>query len=375
MSSIAFFRRLYALIIKESRQLLRDKSSLAIGLVLPIILILLFGYGLSFDLSNGRVAVVVQQSSPQSEQLISGLNGTKYLSVTPYTNFHDAEEAMGRAEVDAIVHLPSDFASQLENGSATIQMISNGRSTSIATTIQGYISGAFATAQAIQADRSQSSPAIGMITVEQRMWFNESANSMWFLVPGLIVLILTLIGAFLTGLLIARERERGTLEAVFVTPVRPLEIVIAKLTPYIVIGIVDIVMCLLAASWIFDVPIRGSLLSVVSASFLYLMVSLLLGLTISGFAQSQFQASQIALLASFMPALMLSGFVFDTRNLPVVVQVVSHLLPATHFMTLIKTLFLGGDDWRLWFKECGILMIYVVLLTVASCRSLKKRLR
>lgn len=375
MNFTAFFRRLYALIIKESRQLLRDKSSLAIGLVLPIILILLFGYGLSFDLSNGRVAVVVQQSSPQSEQLISGLNGTKYLSVTPYTNFHDAEEAMGRAEVDAIVHLPSDFASQLENGSATIQMISNGRSTSIATTIQGYISGAFATAQAIQADRSQSSSAIGMITVEQRMWFNESANSTWFLVPGLIVLILTLIGAFLTGLLIARERERGTLEAIFVTPVRPLEIVIAKLTPYIVIGIVDIVVCLLAASWIFDVPIRGSLLSVVSASFLYLMVSLLLGLTISGFAQSQFQASQIALLASFMPALMLSGFVFDIRNLPVVVQVVSHLLPATHFMTLIKTLFLGGDDWRLWFKECGILMIYVVLLTVASCRSLKKRLR
>ena len=375
MSSSAFFRRLYALIIKESRQLLRDKSSLAIGLVLPIILILLFGYGLSFDLSNGRIAVVVQQSSPQSEQLISGLNGTKYLSVTPYSNFHDAEEAMGRAEVDAIVHLPSDFASQLENGSASIQMISNGRSTSIATTIQGYISGAFATAQAIQADRSQSSPTIGIITVEQRMWFNESANSTWFLVPGLIVLILTLIGAFLTGLLIARERERGTLEAIFVTPVRPLEIVIAKLTPYIVIGIVDIVVCLLAASWIFDVPIRGSLLSVVSASFLYLMVSLLLGLTISGFAQSQFQASQIALLASFMPALMLSGFVFDIRNLPVVVQVVSHLLPATHFMTLIKTLFLGGDDWRLWFKECGILMIYVVLLTVASCRSLKKRLR
>lgn len=375
MSFTTFFRRLYALIIKESRQLLRDKSSLAIGLVLPIILILLFGYGLSFDLSNGRVAVVVQQSSPQSEQLISGLNGTKYLSVTPYSNFHDAEEAMGRAEVDAIVHLPLDFASQLENGSATIQMISNGRSTSIATTIQGYISGAFATAQAIQADRSQSSPAIGMITVEQRMWFNESANSTWFLVPGLIVLILTLIGAFLTGLLIARERERGTLEAIFVTPVRPLEIVIAKLTPYIVIGIVDIVVCLLAAFWIFDVPIRGSLLSVVSASFLYLMVSLLLGLTISGFAQSQFQASQIALLASFMPALMLSGFVFDIRNLPVVVQVVSHLLPATHFMTLIKTLFLGGDDWRLWFKECGILMIYVVLLTVASCRSLKKRLR
>ncbi len=371
----AFVRRLVALIGKESNQLLRDKSSMAIGLILPIILILLFGYGLSFDLSNGRVAVVVQHSTPQSDQLISGLNGSTYLSATPFTNFHEAKEAMGRDEIDAIVNVPSDFAEQRENGNASIQIITNGRSTSIASALQGYISGAFATAQAIQAGRSNAESAAGIITVEQRMWFNESANSTWFLVPGLIVLILTLVGAFLTGLLIARERERGTLEALFVTPVRPLELVLAKLTPYIVIGMIDIVVCLLAASLIFDVPIRGSLLSIVSASFLYLMVSLLLGLTISGFSSSQFQASQMALLASFMPAMMLSGFVFDTRNLPVVIQVISQILPATHFMTLIKTLFLGGDDWRLWLKECGILIIYTVVLTTASCISLKKRLR
>ena len=375
MSVNAFFRRLKALIGKESNQLLRDKSSMAIGLILPMILILLFGYGLSFDLSNGRVGVVVQNSTPQSDQLISGLNGSSYLSVTPFHNFHDAQDAMGRAEIDAIVNVPSDFAAQRENGSADIQIITNGRSTSIASALQGYVSGAFASAQAIQADRNNAVSTVGTINVEQRIWFNESANSTWFLVPGLIVLILTLVGAFLTGLLIARERERGTLEALFVTPVRPLEMVLAKLTPYIVIGVIDIAVCLLAASLIFDVPIRGSLLSIVSASFLYLLVSLLLGLTISGFSQSQFQASQMALLASFMPAMMLSGFVFDTRNLPLAVQIISQILPATHFMTLIKTLFLGGDDWRLWFKECSILMIYIAVLTAASCISLKKRLR
>lgn len=377
MDAAAFLRRLRALIGKESNQLLRDKSSLAIGLILPIILILLFGYGLSFDLNNGRVGVVVQQRTLQSDQLISGLEGSPYLSVTPFSNFHDAEASMRLDEIDAIVNLPSDFAAQRENGAADIQIITNGRSTSIASAMQGYISGAFATAQLIQADRSNalSGASAGVITVEQRMWFNESGNSTWFLVPGLIVLILTLVGAFLTGLLIARERERGTLETLFVTPVRPLEIVLAKLIPYIVIGIVDIAVCLLAAAWIFDVPIRGSLLSIISASFLYLLVSLLLGLAISGFSQSQFQASQIALLASFMPALMLSGFVFDTRNLPLVVQIVSQTLPATHFMTLLKTLFLGGDDWRLWFKECSILMIYIVVLMAASCISLKKRLR
>ena len=374
MNLRAFFNRLSALTIKESNQLLRDKSSLAIGLILPIILILLFGYGLSFDLSHGRVGVVVQHSSPQSQQLISGLNGTTYLDIQQYHSFVQAEQAMGKAEIDAIVNLPTDFAEQSAKGTATIQVISNGRSISIASALQGYISGALATTQAIQADRQQIAPSNGVITVEQRMWFNESANSTWFIVPGLIVLILTLIGAFLTALLIARERERGTLEALFVTPVRPLEIVLAKLIPYIVIGMIDIVICLIATHFLFEVPMRASLLSIISASFLYLLVSLLMGLTISGFAQNQFKASQIALLASFMPALMLSGFVFDTRNIPFVVQIISQILPATHFMSLIKTLFLGGDNWALWLKECSVLMLYVVIFTVASCMSLKKRL-
>ncbi len=374
MNLRAFFNRLSALTIKESNQLLRDKSSLAIGLILPIILILLFGYGLSFDLSHGRVGVVVQHSSPQSQQLISGLNGTTYLDIQQYHSFVQAEQAMGKAEIDAIVNLPTDFAEQSAKGTATIQVISNGRSISIASALQGYISGALATTQAIQADRQQIAPSSGVITVEQRMWFNESANSTWFIVPGLIVLILTLIGAFLTALLIARERERGTLEALFVTPVRPLEIVLAKLIPYIVIGMIDIVICLIATHFLFEVPMRASLLSIISASFLYLLVSLLMGLTISGFAQNQFKASQIALLASFMPALMLSGFVFDTRNIPFVVQIISQILPATHFMSLIKTLFLGGDNWALWLKECSVLMLYVVIFTVASCMSLKKRL-
>lgn len=317
---------------------------------------------------------MVQHSSPQSQQLISGLNGTTYLDIQQYHSFVQAEQAMGKAEIDAIVNLPTDFAEQSAKGTATIQVISNGRSISIASALQGYISGALATTQAIQADRQQIAPSSGVITVEQRMWFNESANSTWFIVPGLIVLILTLIGAFLTALLIARERERGTLEALFVTPVRPLEIVLAKLIPYIVIGMIDIVICLIATHFLFEVPMRASLLSIISASFLYLLVSLLMGLTISGFAQNQFKASQIALLASFMPALMLSGFVFDTRNIPFVVQIISQILPATHFMSLIKTLFLGGDNWALWLKECSVLMLYVVIFTVASCMSLRKRL-
>ncbi|OTG76590.1 hypothetical protein B9T26_01930 [Acinetobacter sp. ANC 4169] len=375
MKPSLFFVRLRALLKKESKQLLRDKSSLAIGLLLPIILILLFGYGLSFDLSHGRVGVVIEQSSPQSNQLIAGLNGSKYLSTQQYTNYPEAENAIQNAEIDAILRVPATFAEDIAHGQAKLQLLLNGRSTNIASSLQGYVSGAINTAFAINADRQNIVGSSAMVTVEQRMWFNESGNSSWFLVPGLIVLILTLIGAFLTALLIARERERGTLEALFVTPVRPLEMVIAKLIPYFVIGMVDIVVCLLASHYLFEVPMRGSLLAIMGASLMYLLVSLLLGLAISGLAQSQFQASQIALLASFMPALMLSGFVFDIQNLPVLVQIISQILPATHFMSLIKTLFLAGDDWMLWLKECGILMLYVVVLTIVAYKSLKKQLR
>ena len=185
---------------------------------------------------------------------------------------------------------------------------------------------------------------------------------------------MTLIGAFLTSLLIAREWERGTLESLFVTPVRPLEIVLAKLAPYLLVGAVDLALCLLAAKFLFHVPMRGSLWVIVLASLLYLTVSLLLGLFISGKTRNQFQASQVALLISFMPALMLSGFIFDLRNVPVVVQAVSQLLPATHFVGLIKTLFLAGDNWPMILRDCAILTLYALVLTGAVRRTLRKTL-
>ena len=371
----SFLIRLIALTRKESIQLLRAKSSLAIGLLLPIILILLFGYGLSFDLSNGRVAVVVEQPSPQTQQIVAGINGSPYLTAQQFHNMPEAISAIKNDEVDAILVVPANFEAAQLQGDGKLQLLTNGRSTSIASSMQSYVSGAISNSLNLQSERQNATANQATVSVEQRMWFNESANSTWFLVPGLIVLVLTLIGAFLTGLLIAREREQGTLEALFVTPVRPLELVIAKLIPYLVVGLIDIVICLIASSVLFDVPMRSSMFAILTACFLYLLVSLLLGLTISGFSQSQFQASQLALLASFMPAMMLSGFVFDIRNLPFVIQIISQILPATHFMSLIKTLFLGGDDWGLWLKECSIFILYVIALMFAACKSLKKQLR
>lgn len=375
MFDSTFVNRLISLTRKETRQLVRDKSNLAVGFLLPIVLILLFGYGVSFDLTNARVAVVQEQNTLQSQQVINALQGSRYLTVQEYPDLMAAQKALQQSKTDAIVRIPSDYAEGVVSGGGKLQILLSGAVTSVASAAQEYITGALGVQAAVESDRQRSGSATGSVSVEQRMWFNESSNSTWFIVPGIIVLILTLIGAFLTGLLIARERERGTLEALFVTPVRPLELVLAKLAPYMAIGAVDLAMCLIAAHYLFEVPVRGSLIAIVTASMLYLLVALGLGLAISGFAPSQFMASQVALIASFMPAMMLSGFVFDIRNLPVVIQVVSQILPATHFMSLIKTLFLGGDDWPLFFRQCGVLLLYAVILINASRLSLRKRLR
>jgi ABC-2 type transport system permease protein len=205
------------------------------------------------------------------------------------------------------------------------------------------------------------------------MWFNAANTSTWYLVPGLIVLIMTLVGAFLTAMVMAREWERGTLEALFVSPVRPSEILLAKIIPYFMVGMLGLGICLLAARFLFEVPMYGSLLIVLVSSMLYLLVALGLGLLISSVTRNQFLASQLALITSFMPALMLSGFFFDLRNVPVVIHLIGNALPATYFMELIRTLFLAGNIWPMIFKNCAILAGYaVVLLGLARVVTRKK---
>jgi len=355
--------------------MLRDRSNLAVGLVLPALLILLFGYGLSFDVQHAPIAVVMEDNSITARQAVRGMAGTDYLEPVWLTSMPEAERLMRAREVDAIVRVPVDFSRRVPAGDAVVQLLLNGVDSGTAATIEGYVGGALAVSAQKQLDRAgpPSAPR-ARIEIVQRMWFNEPGESTWYLVPGLIVLVLTLIGAFLTSLLIAREWERGTLEPLFVTPVRPVELLLAKLVPYLAVGTIDLVVCLLAARFLFQVPMRGSLIAVFAAAVLYLAVSLLLGLFISGRTRNQFQASQVALLTSFMPAMMLSGFVFDLRNVPTVIQAISQLLPATHFMGLIKTEFLAGDNWPLFVRSCAILSVYALVLGYATTRTMRKSL-
>lgn len=374
MKRAGFLSRLVALVRKETRQMMRERSSLAVGLVLPSLLILLFGYGLSFDVTDAPVALVLDDRSPDAMEVVSGLYGSPYLVPMAVGSMAEAEERMLRGKVGGIVRVPVDFSRRLASGDARVQLILNGVDANTAQAIQAYVAGALAGHALARADRAGAPRASGRVELVQRMWFNEAGISTWYLVPGLIVLVMTLIGAFLTSLLIAREWERGTLEALFVTPVRPAELVLAKFIPYLGVGVFNLAICLVTARFLFDVPIRGSLLAVVVCSLLYLVVSLLLGLFISGVTRNQFEASQLALLTSFMPALMLSGFVFDLRNMPVVIQWISQLLPATHFMGLIKTLFLAGNNWPMFFQKSAILLLYALLLFLATRRTLRKRL-
>ena len=370
-----FMRRFIALLRKEVRQMLRDKSNLAVGLLLPIALILLFGYGLSFDVKNAPVAVVLEDSAPDARAAVAGFQGTIYLSPVWVTHMTEAERLLRAGEVDAIVRVPQDFSRRLAAGDARIQLVLNGVNSTTAQTVEGYVNSAIATWAQKQVDRAGNKPpALGRVEVVQRMWFNETGNSSWYLVPGLIVLVLTLIGAFLTSLLIAREWERGTLESLFVTPVRPLEIVIAKLLPYLLVGAIDLALCLAAARWLFQVPLQGSLALLVAVSVLYLLVALGIGLLISSLTRNQFLASQVALLTSFLPALMLSGFLFDLRNVPAVVRLIGELLPATHFLTAVKTLFLAGNVPSLVLPQAALLVGYALVFFIAALAVTRKRL-
>ena len=374
-------RRFWALLKKETRQLWRDRSNLAVGFLLPIILILLFGYGLSLDVKNAPVAVVLEDRSPLAESVMSGLKGSEYLAPQRAETMAVAEKWMRDKDVQAIVRVPVDFSRQWVVQNAQIQVILDGVDALSARINEGYIRGAIGSWGLKNQDRaavSASHPTgqgVGSAIVSSRMWFNEASTSTWYLVPGLIVLILTLIGALLTSMVIAREWERGTLESLFVTPVRPLEIVIAKVVPYLVVGFTDLLICLMAARFLFEVPIRGSLWVILLVSLIYLLVSLFLGLCISAVTRNQFEASQGALLLSYLPAVMLSGFIFDLRNVPAPIQMVCQTLPATHFMGLLKTLFLTGDNHELVLKDGLILLGYALTLLAITCWRMRKCLK
>ena len=366
-------RRIWALIRKETYQVLRDPSSIAIGMVMPAVLVLLFGYGLSLDVSNVPVAVVLEDPSPDANELAAGFELSAYFKPLFTTSMPLAEQLMRARRVDGIIRIRSDFSRRLKAGSGDVQAIVLGTQANNARIIEAYAQGALGQFAARQAAEGRALAA-GLVRLRTRLWFNEANDSHYFLVPGLIVLIMTLIGAFLTAMVMAREWERGTIEALFVTPVRTGEILFGKMVPYFVLGLAGLFLCVVAAQMLFAVPLRGSLWVLTGVSILYLLVTLGVGLSVSSVTKSQFVASQIALLLSFMPAMMLSGFLFDLRSMPLAIQLISFLLPARYYVSLLQTEFLAGDVWSVILPNAAVLAVMATALLLLTRVATRKRL-
>jgi ABC-2 type transport system permease protein len=366
-------RRVAALVRKEGRQVVRDPSSIAIGIVLPVILILLFGYGLSLDMKDIRVALVVDDRSAEATEMAAGFQMSRYFIATYVNSMEQARELMLNRKADAILHVQSDFSRRLALGNAEVQLLVHGSDANRARIIQAYSEAALGTYLGRRAAAGQPISA-GPINVQSQLWFNSANESRWFLVPGLIVLVMTLIGAMLTALVMAREWEHGTLEALFVTPVRADEILLGKTIPYFLLGMIGFALCVVATKFLFHVPLRGSIWVLTGASMLYLLVALGIGLVISALVKSQFVASQVAILVTFLPAMMLSGFLFDLRSMPAPLRLLTYALPARYYVALLQTMFLAGDVWPVILPNTVVLGVMAVLLAILTRGVTRKRL-
>jgi ABC-2 type transport system permease protein len=366
--------RVRAMIRKESLQILRDPSSIAIAFIMPLVLLLLFGYGVSLDARHIRLALVVEQPDANTASLTGALQQSEYFDPVIYRHINQAEKALVAHDVDGIVWLRSNFSDRLlAEGDAVIGVFVNGIDANQARITQGYIEGVWQ-AWLMSYARAQGREPEVPVELEPRIWFNSAVRSRNFLVPGLIAVIMTLTGAMLTSMVVAREWERGTMEALMVTPIRIWEITLGKLLPYFLLGMGGMLMSVAMALWLFEVPLRGSFLALTVASALYMLVALAMGLLISTVARSQFVAGQIALVATFLPAFILSGFIFQIGSMPEAVQVITHIVPARYFVAMLQTLFMAGDIWPVLLANSGALLLIMLILFGVARRKSRKRL-
>ncbi len=366
--------RLKALVNKEFLQIVRDPSSIAIAFLMPLFLLLLFGHGVSLDADHVPIAFVAEQPSADTRDFEASLLGSHYFSVVHTGSMPEAEQALREGTVNAVVRLRANFAERLRRPDGTpIQVIVNGVDANTARLTLGYLEGAWGnwlTRRAASNGKELNTP----VRMEQRIWFNSELKSRNFLVPGLVAIIMTLIGALLTALVMAREWERGTLEALLVTPASMTEILLGKIIAYFVLGTGGMLMTVGLAAWLFGVPLRGSFWLLWACASLFLLAALGMGLTISTLARNQFVAGQIAIVGTFLPAFLLSGFIFDIESMPAAVRAITHVVVARYFVSIVQTLFLAGDVWAVVLPNALALLLMAVLFLGVTWRKSRKRL-
>ena len=369
-----FFMRMRGILRKEMLQILRDPSSIALAVVLPIVLLFIFGYGVTLDAENIQIAIVNGDSGTASRDLAARFELSHYFKVTRPASVKEAVEKLNSHDVDGIIQIQDDFTSRLSSGSrAPVQLILNGVESNQARLIQGYVNGVVEKWIALR--RANGEAVSGPpVNIDSRIWFNESGESRNFMVPGLITLIMTLTGILLTALVIAREWERGTMEALLVTPLRRIDILLGKILPYYFLGMIGMGLSVVLAVTLFQVPFRGSVAVLLLLSSLFMLASLGFGLLLSAAIRIQFVAAQISIIAGFLPALFLSGLIFDLKSTPLPIQVISHVVPARYFVTIGHTLFMAGNIWSVLLPNALVLAFMAAVFITLAFKKITKRL-
>ena len=374
MSTLSW-TRLLAMARKEVLHLRRDSRSLLLAFLLPTLLVVLFGYAITWDVEDIRTAVLDLDGSSRSRELIDAFEASGYFTVVRrLARQGQVEDVLDRGEALVVIVLPPDFARDLDGGrSAALQILVDGSDANSATIALGYAQGIVRSFSSdILLAGAERPPTV---RAETRVWYNEELLSRNMIVPGLVAVIMMIIAAMLTSLTIAREWERGTMEQLVSTPVHRVEVVLGKLLPYVAIGVIDVVLVSLVGVLLFDVPFRGSPSLLMILSLAFIVGALGLGMFISAVARSQLLATQLAMILTFLPAFLLSGFMFAIEVMPPALQAITYLIPARYFLVVTRGVFLKGVGVEVLATE-GLLMIaFAVLGLYGATRAFRKEIQ
>jgi ABC-2 type transport system permease protein len=372
--------RIWAMARKEFIHIFRDPRSLGMGIAIPMIMLILFGYALTLDVDKVPLVIWDQNRSQASREFVSHFLGSRYFSLQgTMNNYRELEKAIDSRRALIALVIPPDFAGRISSGrKATVQLIADGSDSNTATIAIGYAEGitaAFSQDIFLRGFRRRGGGSFSSpVDLRPRVWFNADLESRNYIIPGLIAVIMMVIAALLTSLTVAREWEQGTMEQLISTPVKAPELIIGKLIPYFSIGMFDVLLAVLMGEFLFQVPLRGNVALIFGQAAVFLVGTLSLGMLISIVTRNQLLASQLALVLTFLPAFLLSGFAYPIRSMPPALQTITYLVPAKYFVTLLKGIYLKGVGPKVLFVEGIFLAVFGLVMFALANKKFKKKL-
>ncbi len=366
--------RIKSIAFKETRQMLRDPSSIIIAFVLPAILLVLYAYGVNLDAMNVPVGIAMESDDPAATRLVETFRANQFFSVDIARDRRELEDRVTSGDLRGLVIIPQDFAQRLgSRGKSPIMVITDGSETNTANFVRNYVYGVLGVWQSIESSERGIDVGAG-ISLEQRFWYNAELKSRNTLIPGSLAIIMAIVGTLLTSLVVAREWERGTMEALLSTPISPVEMLIGKVIPYLILSFCSLLGVVFLVVFVFGVPYRGGILALFLSGGAFLLSSLGQGFLISTITKNQFFASMVALLTALLPAFLLSGFVFEIASMPWIIRQITLIIPARYFVINLRTIFLVGDIWPLIIPNVLFLLVIASIFFGVTLRKFSSRL-